>query len=38
LRFINILEEEKLNKQELDYSVEKLNVTDRMKFLENGKH
>lgn len=29
---------EKLNKQELNHSIEKLNVMDKMKFLENGKH
>jgi hypothetical protein len=29
---------DKLNKQELDDSINKLNVMDKVKFLENGKH
>jgi len=29
---------EKINKQELNSSVKKLNVADKMKFLKNGKH
>lgn len=37
-RYLYNLFKDKINKQELNYSIEKLNVEDKKRFIENGKH
>ncbi len=37
-RYLYNLFKDKINKEELDYSIEKLGVNDKRRFIENGKH
>jgi len=37
-RYLYNLFKDKIDKQELDYSIEKLGVNDKRRFIENGKH